>query len=326
MIIHFSPKRGAGYLRRTRRLLREEFKNNKSCVYRNYHNSEVFKHELDQLKDESGVVVITAHGSKASIIEPLKLEERGKYAGKWKKVFDIDDTVYFRNKVVATLSCETAEILGIKAVQNGAISYLGFNTQITETLRIVHKNNDVKFLSYSDRLLTLSRKIVANSFFYSIKDFLYKCNSTELLWKDFCFFIEDSVSELYLMDRNDINDKYGIGFRKSDEIFLRDSFIILQAKAKDLVDSIVLIGEENYIPYFFLDKQSPDRLKKIVEINSRYEDDRSLFYKYFVDCICYKLLNMESDFNRAKELLKSIGDSQSLSFDLEALLVRVLCN
>lgn len=320
MIIHFSPKRGARYLRKTRKMFRLDFYSNENLGYINHYDSEQYVKELKSRSDSLDIVIITAHGSKSSIIEPLRQIERGKNNSLWTKVITAEDSQLFIRKFVAALSCLTANVLGNEAVESGAIAYLGFNEEISKTLRIEHVKNDESYEKYSKKILSLSRKIVVKSFYDAIKNFIMNCYTAKRLKEDFSYNIEENIAELYQMNRKSINEKYGIYFKVKEELFLKDTLITMGSKAKRLIESIELLGEKYYIPFYFLDKLDEDKLFKILKDNKRYSSSKTIYYKYLVDSICYKLLGNEDEFDSSISKLNHELSIHNISLDYEPIL------
>lgn len=294
-VLHYVPKeRGIRFFRATRRILREKYKENISIsdeknFYNNFFNSKDFLDFLSCRAEYSDIVLIMAHGYKDSILKVVK--------NKYERDITMDQTKLFKNKFVFAISCFTAEKFGPAAIDNDALVYIGFDDSIESFFEI----DDKKYKKLSEKLEVIIKKIYTRSFIQEFNRFIKECYTANEFFKYLSLRIDKEISKLAKMSYKDLNEMFSVNIKDSySERVKKMIKLEIINRADEINEKMKILGEKNYIPWFFIHSQPiekiPEILQKIQKIDSKYDN-----YRYFVEALSYKRIGKEEKY---KESLK----------------------
>lgn len=292
-ILHYSPKeRGIRFFRVARRYLQELYKDENSIsdsknIYLNFHSSTDFLVELRNRLKYPDIILIMAHGWTDSI---LKTKPMG-----YERDITIDKSRLFANDFVFALSCYTAEEFGNAAINNKAITYIGFNDSIESFFEV----NGSEYKKLSKKFEIVIKKIYMTCFLMEFKNFIMKCYTAKEFYDFLSIRIDTEITKLIKIPFADFNELFGIKIsEKHTEKARKLIKLNIIGKIDEINSRMRLLGEENYVPWFFLSSQNEDKLIEVLEkVSSISENNNN--YKYFIKALIHDCLYDEDKYKQS---------------------------
>lgn len=299
-ILHFIPKgQEVRFFGATKSNLRDIFKDvvsvsDNKYVYNNYHDSTNFLSELNRRIVFPDISFITAHGGKTAILKKVN--------GRYDKEITINNVGLFKNNFVFAISCYTITVFGKSAIDNGAIAYLGFDDSIESFFRIDDTYKDLSII-FGTIIKQIYIRCITNEFEIFVKN----CYTAKEFFLFLSLKVEKEMAKLHRMSISQINSEFNTKIPERFTPQLKMIKLELTQKAKILNDKMKLIGETNYIPWFYIQEQSEDKLMEILnKLNDL--DEKNYMYKYFMEAIIYDKLGYVDKYIEALEKEQNESD------------------
>lgn len=250
---------------------------NKTDVKR-FYSKDDFLPYLSSRRANNDNVLLMAHGSSSAILTTTRNPN---------KPFNIyiseTETHVFQNDFVFAVSCLTANEFGQKCIDNGAISYLGYQVEIgplfsSDSTPITNLPKRV-----STALDTIIKHIFVQSLSVAFQEFLCNPISVSTLRERFSYLIERGISELLILNAEQIYDKYNIKICERD---YNNYVVALVLRVLSLLNEIslrlVCLGEENYISptfvdYYFNNGKTLEEILECITNNEYYKKMNSTY-------------------------------------------------
>lgn len=302
-VLHYCPhEREIRFFSLIKKNLREELGNIKSIsdnqdIYIPFYEHKQFISKLHLRRKLPDVAIITAHGGHNSILKATRYEN-------YEKVIDLSQTTLFQNDFVFALSCSTAKNFGPSSIQNNAFTYIGFDDYIGQVFQI--KSDKYKRLYRNITLMI--RNIYMNSFTLEFSKFLKECMTADEFIQSFSYRINFEILKLYKMPIDDMNKKYNVKFLDKDDKVIKQTIKLeLISKFDYFSKKMKVLGEENYIPWFFIKDQTSEKLHEVL-IKSDKIDKKNNRYKIFLQSEIYKALNDTQNSEKCNTLLEQMDE------------------
>ena len=199
---------------------------------------------LNNRLDNYDVVIIVAHGSKNSIlaVQPEFKRANGLYIHD----IGIESVSAFKNDFVLAVACYTAKQFGPRAIDEGALAYLGYD----ESIEPLYKINIKKNVSFKVKELyeTEIKKVFSEEICSAFVAFVGELQTAEELRANIQFRINKRIRAIFRLTQNELVKKYG--WRQAKKIRkYRPIIEMTQIEVlKKLESQLVLLGDPNYIP------------------------------------------------------------------------------
>lgn len=249
-----------------------------------------FKEILGKRMDLPDVILIMAHGSDDAI---LTID-----GGKFKKIFTVDETNLLMNNFVFAFSCYTTKVFGASAIEKGAITYIGFDDTIEKVFTI----NTNEYKDISSKLEIIIKRIYMNNFSQEFEKFIRNCYTANELYQRIMLKVNSEIVKLIKMAIPDLNTKYDLSFKETDKsIIVKIIKLELASKFDYINEKMRLLGDKNYIPWFFINTQSEENLSIVLEKIARM-DQKNNRYRYFIESLVKKSFNKRDEYEIATQL------------------------
>lgn len=217
-------------------------------------------------------ILLMAHGSSNAILT-TNLNPH--------KPYDIyiseAETYAFKNDFVFAISCLTAREFGQKCVDDGAIAYLGYQVEIGPLFNSYSTSITNLPKRVSTALDTIIKHIFIQSLSIAFEEFLCNPISVSALKERFSYLVERDVSELLMVNVEQIYTKYNIKICERDyNNYLVALVLRVLSHLNEISSRLVCLGEENYISPTFIDHffekgKTVDEIFKSLTINEYYK-------------------------------------------------------
>lgn len=268
----YTPVENNRHYRYTVKLLKNTFG---ESIYSVYNSPSQFISKLDSSVEQYDIILITAHGNEDSIIVPRPEKQRAeKY---YRKVIRLEQADSFKNNLVVTFACYTAQEFGPELVNKGAQAYLGFHKEIGGLIAVrnIHIAKQVRY--YSQIVL---KKILSETIVDSIYDFITKFQTVEVFRQNFSFKLEKRIIQVMDMNLDALNSRYDVHIRPEDWKKWRAELIAYQLDVLgDVLSSMECLGDKGFIPYIGFDivdslsEEQKDRLEHCIFNDKKYEKE-----------------------------------------------------
>ena len=250
--------------------------------YKCYYTKHGFLNELSRREKEYDMVLITAHGDKDKIIipitqyDPYRLEHPERSNNGYRTYIPIKNARLFKNDFVFAVSCLTAQEFGPAVINNGGITYLGYEVLIERLFNV----SDINMSSRVRELYEIViKRIFVHELVQAITKFLNDMQSVSLLKQWFALHLEKSLVAFFSMSAEEVYSIYGIGINKDVWDRNRQKLLVQQFNFLDEINRhLVIQGDPNYISLYGIengckiDEQTYGRLKNISFDNKDYEN------------------------------------------------------
>ncbi|WP_339998869.1 hypothetical protein [Priestia aryabhattai] len=283
-IIHYSPSStGIRFFRTATSSLKKQF-SDQADMFIDHWNDKEFLRTLEIRQSNLDLVFIFAHGWEDSILKSRR--------GEFKRTIRLEHAKYFNSKFVLANSCYTAKILGPELINHGTLSYIGFDDSIAPIFDFDHFESKNLNELLSKIFKGVYNKVLIDCIELFVKDCKTAQEFTEFL--DLRFRI--AVKEITKLSVEDLRVTFAISIKEEKFAQLTKAIkLAFISKLDFLNEKIVLLGEKNYIPWFFLKNLDETSLKKILKkINDITESNN--YYKYFVKLLIYAQLNDQKNY------------------------------
>ncbi|HDR7904139.1 TPA: hypothetical protein QCY39_005213, partial [Bacillus cereus] len=209
-------------------------------MYEGYWNEHEFLKSLNERVNNLDVVLISAHGNSDAI---LKVQR-----GSFKRAIRLDNASLFKHNFVLANSCYTALEFGPKLLEEGALTYIGFNDSIESVF--IFGNFDSK--RYNESLEKIFKNLYNKCMVVSINNFVRKCQTANEFMEYMRLNFQKEIKNVMKMSIDDIKLNFHVSI--SEEMIEKFKAVIkleFIGKLDILNDKITLLGEGNYIPWFF---------------------------------------------------------------------------
>lgn len=277
-IYHYYPReRAIRFLRSTPKYFRNEFNCDTDMYLHKWDAHDFLNSLLNRIKYPD-ITLITAHGQANAIIKLRKNECIPKLSTK--------EALYFENNFILAICCFTALRLGVYAIRRGALCYIGFNQSVMPLFQVGIKTRGV----IRNNIELIYKKIVKESLCIEFSRFIKSCLTSQEFYENLCWRIKHEINICRKSSIDQMNTKYSTNFRK-EHISEVNQILRLELidKFNKVEESMKLLGESSYIPWFYLKDLSKDELLKRLKYNE-VKNQNNLYYKFFVDAIIFKLL------------------------------------
>ena len=193
------------------------------------------------------------------------------------------ETHIFQNDFVFAVSCLTALEFGQKCVDNGAISYLGYQVEIGPLFSSYSTSITNLPKRVSTALDTIIKHIFVQSLSVAFQEFLCNPISVSTLKERFSYLIERGISELLTLNAEQIYSKYNIKICERDYNNYAVALVLRALSHLNEISSrLVCLGEENYISptfvdYYFNNGKTTDEILECITHNEYYKKMNSTY-------------------------------------------------
>ena len=243
-LIHLSMnKRGIRFFRKLKEYLSEDV----LAFYEKYVKKGEFLHRLQTAKSSYDMVLISAHGSEGAIILPIKPNNPNQ---KFRAYINKDETTAFKNKFVFAVSCQTANEFGKASVDNGALSYLGYEVYIESIFQpdYPHISNRV-----AENFSIIFKRIFMKELSYCIGEFTRDICTVEKFRQLFTYRFDKSITELSEMDSDQIFEKFQVRiYNHHLRKYAPELFVNYLKDIEEIGRRLVIVGDPNFISDNFI--------------------------------------------------------------------------
>lgn len=235
----------------------------------NFHNCERYGEWisfLERFKYKPDFVFIASHG----MPDFFCIDTGGE---SYSPILRGEDTEFFLHDCIFAYSCHTVKGLGVEAIRNGCLAYVGFNGYIGR-----HLGNNAEFTE------AVTEKIVN-----CIKNFIKECWSVEELVSAIKF-------ELTSYDGSSQDDEYEL-----------DGVEEILEWLNDFSNKLARIGDLNYTPWISLAYcpiESLDDLYSKAESNLINLEEHNRYYGFFINCIYNARKGLVKEYRTSLSLLE----------------------
>lgn len=247
---------------------------------------------LEDRLDMPDVVLINAHGDSDRIL--LKVRDH------FITAISMQQTWLFKHNFVFAISCFTTREFGKSVIDNGAQVYLGFHESIENDFILENNNQEYKAI-----LEKIMRNIYNKCVSYSLQKFVRDCLTAKELKQYMDLYFKRRVGEILDMSVDSINSLYGVSigmkFEKEIKAIIKLEFI---NKYNSLSEKLELLGNEHYISWHNIEYMGSGDVMELFEKLEMY-DAKYSYYRYFLEFLAYKSLNMH-DCKYAFEIFEKV--------------------
>lgn len=283
-IIHFYPKAGGiSFLQK----FRKHLESNHPIIYSYFYRSADLSQELDNRLNHTDIVIFTAHGDEEYIIGD---QVQGKDIH-----LTLDKLSSLKNSFVFAFSCSTG-LLGKQLCSiNNVISYVGFNDIIDLSVNTCES-------SYKDELSKILKEIYNEALQKSFDVFITHNYDIDQFSRLISINLKRAYVSVLSMDFNELCQKFNINYKRVSDIkFLKKLHGDLLTTVDAVRARIVVHGEKNFIPWFFIEDDRGRHIEIISKLEGTTYSEENEYYRYFI----LALLNFKiGRINRAFEYYK----------------------
>lgn len=283
-VIHlYTPKRGVRFYSKVKGILKSSLE---KVEYTYFTDKKYFFEELSRELDEYDVVLILAHGAEDSIIVPRPYWDALNHDTQYKRYIFMEDTDKLKRDFVFSVACCTAMEFGPKAIENGALSYLGYDIGIERIFSV----QDLKIAKKVRKFYELQiKKIFVEELADAINRFIYEFHSVNMLKQNFLFRLEKRLICFFNMTAQEIREEYNYGIDENIWNKEKPKLRMLQLNFLDeLGQHMIICGDPNYIPIvgfsqkIKMDKDIMKRLELAHFEDKQYEKEFHNLFKELV--------------------------------------------
>ena len=251
--------------------------------YIKVHIKTPFFNILNSRSSNYDVVLITAHGSKDSILTVNSRDLNNQF----KRYILLEDTRYFVNDFVFAVSCDTALEFGAKSIENGAIAYLGYSMKI-EKLFSCNPKNVPKRIVYGYNLMF--KKIFREVLQDNLNVFLQYPTSVTMFKERLSFSLEQRLTQLLTLDSYEIYQKYGVKITEREKNKYNAHIVMKQVEVINEIDKhFVCLGDANFFYHGTVvgmcKSLGKDQAKKYITNLQFYNELSNQKYKQYVESL-----------------------------------------
>lgn len=223
-------------------------------------------------------VLLMAHGSSNAILTTTRNPNKP-----YNIYISETETHIFQNDFVFAISCLTALEFGQKCIDNGAITYLGYQVEIGPLFSSYSTSITNLPKRVSTALDTIIKHIFVQSLSVAFQEFLCNPISVSALKERFSYLVEREISELLTLNAGQIYTKYNIKICEQDyNNYIVALVLRVLSHLNEISSRLVCLGEENYISHSFIDYylkegQTPDEILECITHNEYYKKMNSTY-------------------------------------------------
>lgn len=208
--------------------------------YIKVHIKAPFFNILNRRSSNYDVVLITAHGSKDSILTVNSRDLNNQF----RRYILLDDTRYFVNDFIFAVSCDTALEFGNESIKNGAIAYLGYSMKIDKLFSCNPKNVPKRIVcGYNIIFKKIFREVLQDN----LNVFLQYPTSVNIFKERLSFNLEQKLTQLFKLNSYDIHQKYGVKITESERNKYNAHIVMKQLEVINEIDKhFVCLGDANF--------------------------------------------------------------------------------
>ncbi len=289
-INHFFPDQRIPFFRNIDKVLAQLLEGEK---YQNFQNNQMFLEKLNERINKLDISLITAHGQYNAVIDLVRFD-------KPKKLIELSDTNKFKNNFIFSFSCNTADRLGEKMIEDGAITFIGFYHGFSPNFNI----DGLRGRQFKLEMELFGKKIFVYAFIRVFSHFIKKPVTAQEFYEMLLLSILKVLDKVKESDVDDILSKFQVPINRKE--YLRHKKLIFQSLSDIFIkafDSIDILGEVNYIPWKNLSALNSEKLEEIlISYEMEFEDNK--FYEYLVKYRAATILGKKSEADEYLEKLK----------------------
>lgn len=297
--MHFCPDEiGLRFFRDTIIQFETQFNSTiEESIYCSFKDENQFLDALNKRMDDFDIVILTAHGYNSGIVRENP-DSHVPPHNPYIPIITMDHSKHFKNNFIFAYSCYTLNQFGHNCV-NGekAISYIGFGDSIEDALML---EADLKG-NFTIYLRKIVEKIYTNSFVETFENFLLRCHTANEFKEYFIISIERKINNLLKLDIKNINDLYNLDLKDSDKKELIKSVNIeLLLRFEKFSENIGIEGEENYIPWYYIEDQPQNVLEELIQKINKISEDNTEYREFILS----KAVERLKEYSKALEKCK----------------------
>ena len=251
--------------------------------YVKVHVKTPFFNILDRRSSNYDVVLITAHGSKDSILTVNSRDLNNQF----KRYIFLEDTRYFVNDFIFAVSCDTALEFGEKSIENGALTYLGYSMKIEKMFSCNHKNIPKRIVHGYNIMF---KKIFREALQDNLNIFLRYPTSVAMFKERLSFNIEQKLTQLFTLNPYDIHQKYGVKITEREINKYNAHIVMKQLEVINEIDKhFVCLGDANFFYHGTVvemcKSHGKDQTKKYISKLQFYKELSNQKYKQYVESL-----------------------------------------
>lgn len=253
--------------------------------YIKVHVKTPFFNILNSRSSNYDVVLITAHGSKDSILTVNSRDLNNQF----RRYILLEDTRYFVNDFVFAVSCDTALEFGAKSVENGAIAYLGYSMKIEKLFSCNPKNVPKRIVrGYNIMFKKIFREVLQDN----LNIFLRYPTSVTMFKERLSFNLEQKLTQLFTFNPYDIHKKYGVKITEREINKYNAHIVMKQLEVINEIDKhFVCLGDANFFYHGTVvemcKNHGKDQTKNYISKLQFYKELSNQKYKNFVESLMY---------------------------------------
>jgi hypothetical protein len=301
-IIHYnSAETKFRSLKRVDNYLDAAFNNESEILYNQCKDINDFIQTLNSRLTSPDIVIITSHGSDDSLLSLRR--------GRMIRVMRKSQTRFFKHNFIVAIACQTANEFGPEAIRESAQTYVGFNDFIQCDFEFDSSKNG----KLNSILEVIFKKVYQDSFNHSLEKFIKQCWTSNEFVQNWEIDFKRKVRQTGKMNLEEIRTEYSVPvtekYEEQIKTLIKLEFI---SKYNTLNEKLVLLGDPNYIPWYYIYNLDEMELKRILGKVENILDENN-YYKYFLKSLIHKFLNNVQDFE------KSVIDMEACLADSELL-------
>lgn len=219
-----------------------------NVIVKRFHGKARFLPFVQSRKESNDNILLIAHGAEHSILTTTTDLNRP-----YRVYISLDEANAFQNDFVFAVSCLTALEFGGRCVEEGAISYLGYQVQIGQLFNCYTTSITNMPKRISNAVDLIMKRIFVQSLSKAFQEFLSNPIAVNTLRERFSYLLEREVVELSALTIDQIYEKYGVRilehhYRK----YIVSILLKTLTELKETTLRLVCIGDENYISPTFV--------------------------------------------------------------------------
>ncbi len=254
-----------------------------SIEYKKVHMKNHFFNILNSRRSKYDIVLITAHGSKDSILTVDLRNLNHPYS----RYILLDDTRSFVNDFVFAVSCDTALEFGGKSIENGAITYLGYSMKIEKLFSCKYENAPKRII---DGYNIIFKKIFREALQENLNLFIQQPTSVAMFKERLTFDIEQNLNQLSSLKSEDILEKYQVKITANEMKKYNAHIVMRQLEVINEIDKhFVCLGDSNFFYHGTVvemcKKNGKQKTKNYISQLQFYNDLSNEKYKQYIESL-----------------------------------------
>lgn len=220
-----------------------------------------YKRELEKRVEKNDILLITAHGGAAGILQAKPMRIREIQRTKYDYAISREEANLFKNNITFSFACYTALRFGSIVIDNGGQAYIGFKSEIGALTKVStdsgHNKQMRKAYEYVAKIILTST--IAECIYKYIFDF----QTAEVCMQWFSLTLEQRLVEFFEMSSIQVLKIYGYKIDKGVWAKHKGQLGIYQLNIlKTIQDNMVCMGDKNYISMlgFYLRDEIPEEI------------------------------------------------------------------